>query len=111
MAPWRSLPRERLLRMRVVRRAVWLVSATVAVLFLLGQQAVAQFGQPTSFELSDNIHLDEADTAAKTHLAQVKAHLANSQWDEAVETLRQVMETYSGKMVPTDPEIPLEKAV
>lgn len=103
--------------MRVVRRAVWLVSATMAALFLghpalfLGHPAAAQFGQPTTFELSDNIHLDEADTAAKTHLAQVKANLANQQWDEAVETLRQVMETYAGKMVPADPEIPLEKAV
>jgi outer membrane protein assembly factor BamB/tetratricopeptide (TPR) repeat protein len=102
-------PEGKVLRMRVVRRAVWLVSAMVAVLFL-GTPASAQFGLPNTFELSDNIHLDEADTAAKTHLAQVKAHLANSQWDEAVETLRQVMETYAGKMVPADPEIPLDKA-
>ncbi|HEY5315247.1 MAG TPA: tetratricopeptide repeat protein, partial [Pirellulales bacterium] len=54
---------------------------------------------PTRFELSDSVHVDEADSATRTHLERVRAFLANRQWDEAVETLRQVMEEHGEKLV------------
>lgn len=51
-------------------------------------------------ELSGSVNLDEADSAVRAHLERIKAYVADRQWDEAVETLRQVMEKYGAKMVP-----------
>jgi hypothetical protein len=56
-----------------------------------------------SFELSETVHVDEADSATRAHLERVKAYVADEQWDEAVETLRQVMETHGRKVVPAAP--------
>lgn len=64
--------------------------------------ARAQF-VPPQFDLSDSVHLDEADSATRAHLERVKAYVDDGQWDEAVETLRQVMETQGGKVVPLTP--------
>lgn len=60
-------------------------------------------GMSTQFELSDSIHLDEADALAKSHLERVKAFVAVAQWDEAVETLRQVMESQGDKVIALSP--------
>jgi hypothetical protein len=57
----------------------------------------------SQFELSENVHLDEADSATRAHLERVKAYVDDSQWDEAVETLREVMETQAGKVVAVAP--------
>src|SRR5437868_3169306 len=54
---------------------------------------------PTTFELSSSVHLDEADSAARAHLERVKAFISDGQWDEAVETLRQVAENYGTKVI------------
>lgn len=57
-------------------------------------------GSPgTSFELADSIALDTADGAVTAHLERAKACLADHQWDEAVETLRQVMENAENKLL------------
>lgn len=63
--------------------------------------AVAQgiFGLSSRFDLSDSIQLDNADASSKTHLEQIKGFLANDQWDEAVEALREVMETDGNHLV------------
>ncbi|HEX7449570.1 MAG TPA: PQQ-binding-like beta-propeller repeat protein [Pirellulales bacterium] len=66
---------------------------------LVGLAAPAQVPFLARFELSDAVQVDEADAAARTHLEQVKALLANQQWDEAVETLRQVTENHGGKVL------------
>jgi outer membrane protein assembly factor BamB len=55
------------------------------------------------FELSETVHLDEADSGTRAHLERVKAYVADGQWDEAVETLRQVMETHGAKVVAVAP--------
>jgi len=60
--------------------------------------AWAQFA-PVRVELSAAVHLDEVDSAARAHLERVKAFVADQQWDEAVETLRQVMENYGNKVI------------
>ena len=60
-------------------------------------------GFSSKFELSDSVQLDEAEAATKTHIERVKAFLANQQWDEAVETLRQVAENHAGKVVAVTP--------
>ena len=66
---------------------------------LAANPAPAQGPFLTRFELSDAVQVDEADAAARTHLERVKALLANEQWDEAVETLRQVTENHGGKVL------------
>ena len=64
--------------------------------------ARAQFS-PGPIELSGSVNLDEADSAVRAHLERVKAYVADRQWDEAVETLRQVMENHGAKMIPLTP--------
>lgn len=59
---------------------------------------------PTShFELSDAVQLDQADTAVRTQLDRIKPLLADRQWDEAVELLRQLSETSEGKLIGITP--------
>lgn len=52
-----------------------------------------------SFELSGTVALDQADSSIRSHFERVKAYLADRQWDEAVETLRQVMENSGQRMI------------
>ena len=55
---------------------------------------------PTSqFELADTVQLDQADNAVLAQLERVNALLADRQWDEAVEILRQVSESSEGKLL------------
>jgi outer membrane protein assembly factor BamB len=61
--------------------------------------ACGQF-PPSPQELSGSVNLDEADSAVRAHLERIKAYVADQQWDEAVETLRQVMENHGSKLVP-----------
>ena len=77
--------------------AAW--SIVLAILFLPAPAARAQFGIGP-VELSGSISLDEADSAVRAHLERVRAYVADHQWDEAVETLRQVMENHGAKMIP-----------
>jgi len=66
------------------------------------QPARAQFISPvvtSQFELAEGVEVDRADGAAPAQLERVKAFLANQKWDEAVETLRQVMENSEGKLL------------
>jgi len=51
------------------------------------------------FELSGSVHLNEADSSVRAHLERVKAYVADRQWDEAVETFRQVMENHGPKVI------------
>src|SRR5947207_11750677 len=79
------------------------------VLCLLSSSASAQPGvlrapRPSSqFELSDTVQVDRADGTVLAHLERVKSCLAERQWDEAVETLRQVMESAEGKLLEVAP--------
>jgi outer membrane protein assembly factor BamB len=74
-------------------------------IFTFGQwrQAVAQLTAPTgggSFELADNVELDRADSAVLVQLERVKTFLADRKWDEAVETLRRLVDNSEGKLLP-----------
>lgn len=66
----------------------WFVAATVR-----GQMASSRF------ELSASISLNEVDGAVRSHLERVKAFLADGQWDEAVETLRQLMQNSGDRLI------------
>ena len=76
------------------------VAACLAVLGLLtplaSSPARGQF-RPAAIELSSAVTLDEADSSVRAHLERVKAYVADHQWDEAVETLRQLMEDHGGE--------------
>ena len=81
------------------------LAALVVLVGIVAPAAQAQIrGGPSSqFELSETVQLDRADGAALAHLERAKACLADHQWDEAVETLRQVMENAEGKLLAVTP--------
>lgn len=89
---------------RASNRRYWVVRflGGLTAFLSFSAQIPAQFF-PAQFELSDTVHLDEADSGTRAHLERVKAYIADGQWDEAVETLRQVMETQGRKVVAAAP--------
>lgn len=78
---------------------VWAAANLLGIISLWGVQPAAAQLFPSHFELSGSVHLDEVDGTARAHLERVKAFVADEQWDEAVETLRQVTENYGGKVI------------
>jgi outer membrane protein assembly factor BamB len=66
------------------------------------RQARAQVGSflPDSrFELAEGVQLDRAESTVLADLERVKAYLSDRQWDEAVETLQQLMESSADKLL------------
>ena len=83
--------------MNHVGRTCWCVSV-----FFLAGPAWGQLGGtvPSSqFELADTVQLDQVDNAVLAQWERVKALLADRQWDEAVEILRQLAESSEGKLL------------
>lgn len=67
-----------------------------------GDVALAQLGafiSDSRFELDDTVQLELADNAVRTQLQRVGEYMADEQWDQAVETLRQVMETAGDRLL------------
>jgi hypothetical protein len=73
-----------------------------AVLFVFATSGFCQFGDAPQLttDLSGDIRVDEAAGETRAHLERVDAFLKDDQWDEAVETLRRVMENRGDKIVP-----------
>lgn len=67
----------------------------------LPSRAVAQFSSGP-VELSGSVSLDEVDSSVRTSLERVNAYIADGQWDEAVESIRRIMES-GGKMIAISP--------
>ena len=90
------------------RRTSWLGAVLLAAAIAAGRLA-GRFGpsgpaRPGSqFELSDAVQLDQVDNAVRAQLDRVKALLADRQWDEAIEFLRQLAETSEGKLLDVAP--------
>lgn len=84
---------------RFAAAAAWWASAAG----LVAVPARAQFFPPPTGELSATVYVDKVDAAARTHLEQVETYLAGQQWDEAIETLRQLQQTHGGKVVNLTP--------
>ncbi len=86
-------------------RIAWLRAVLAAVLLLGGgrRDAAGQLWAPApdflKFELADTVQLNRADSTVMGDLERVKAHLDARQWDEAVETLRRVLENSQEKLV------------
>ncbi len=79
-----------------------IAAAWMLTLGFAAPMARAQF-YSAPLELSSSIDLDEADSAVRAHLERVRAFVADRQWDEAVETLRQVMENHGTKVISLTP--------
>jgi hypothetical protein len=80
-----------------VRAAAWSFGCGLFLACCGGSSRAQVF--PGQFELSGSVHLDEVDSAVRAHLERVKAYVADEQWDEAVEALRQVMENHGSKVI------------
>jgi outer membrane protein assembly factor BamB len=86
---------------RAIAPAIFLGSIALAALGL----ATPLLAQPISavpgsrFELADAIELERADSAVRKQFERVKEYLADKQANEAVETLRQVMEGSGNKLL------------
>ena len=77
------------------------VLALVLCAFWANGVALAQFppgGNPSRFELSDKIQLERADGTVQTYLKRVDAYLADRQWNEAIDTLLQAMESSGNRL-------------
>jgi len=85
------------------RRIGWLVPVLGASTLLVcgnpGWCQLAPFLPKNGYELDDTVQLDRAESTERTHLERAKAYLADQQWDEAVETLRRVMEESGNKLL------------
>jgi outer membrane protein assembly factor BamB len=82
------------------------VAVVAASMILWPARAEGQFAPATStgFDLSETVQLDRADSAVLASLERVKAYLAAQQWDEAVETLRQLSQNAAEKLVGVTPQ-------
>lgn len=89
-------------RNELVRLA--LAAAVGSVVFLAAPRpAWAQFFGPIAGELSETVYIDKVDSAVRTHLEQVETYLAGQQWEEAIDTLRQLQQSHGGKVVNLTP--------
>ena len=62
--------------------------------------AASQSGSAAGrFELSESVQLDRVDNAVLVQLERVRAMLVQRQWDDAIETLRQLMQVGDDKLV------------
>jgi outer membrane protein assembly factor BamB len=61
----------------------------------------AQFLMPSGgqFELADGVQVDRVEGTTLAQLERVKSFLTDEKWDEAVETLRQLMENSDEKLI------------
>jgi len=84
-------------------RLVWLLCLLVAFFCLASGWALAQFGQIPA-ELADVVRVDEPDPMVRTHLERVRVNIAEKQWDEAIEGLRQLMENHGERLLRLDPQ-------
>ena len=82
------------------------VPATFLAILLIASQASAQLilGSGTQFDLADNVQIDRADANVVAQLERVNVCLADHQWDQAVETLRQAASSAAGKLVAATPQ-------
>jgi outer membrane protein assembly factor BamB len=91
--------------MNRVRRSCWFVLVSLVIGAFLADRAelaLAQVGGTvpgSQFELADAVQLDQADNAVLAQWERAKALLAERQWDEAVEILRQLAESPDDRLL------------
>lgn len=75
---------------------MWLM---LPLLFCATTQVHAQFAPSTRYELSETVDVPEVDNAARMHLAQLDQYVGAEQWDEVLDTLRLLLETYDDRLI------------
>lgn len=84
-------------------RILAILPVAVLVILSLCQTSHAQPGFTPQFELAKAVQLDRIESVARSHLERVDALVDDHQWDEAVETLRQVMENHGSEVTEIGP--------
>jgi outer membrane protein assembly factor BamB len=82
------------------------VGARFARALLVATVAFSTFpthAQALRFDLSGDVALDEVDSVVKGHLQRVKVLTANRQWEEVIETLRQITDTRGDRVIAVVP--------
>lgn len=69
----------------------------------LGSAQVGGIGISSQYDLSASIQIEEAGRTVETLLDRVDAYLVDGKWNEAVDTIRQVMENSGDKLLPVAP--------
>jgi len=82
----------------VLRAAIALAGVLVWVVSPLWAQWESRPNEP--FDLSETVQLDLAENATLALLERARTGLANQQWEEAIQTLRQVSEAAAEKLMP-----------
>ena len=83
----------RLLLLPLLASVAW---AVLAVCHTAAAQSAPAAGR---FELSESVQLDRVDNAVLVQLERVRMMLAQRQWEDVVETLRQLVQTGDDKLV------------
>ncbi len=68
------------------------IVATIAQSMSVAQLIGTGVESASQYELSDDVDIDRAEGTARVYLDRAKEYLADAQWDDAIQTLRQVME-------------------
>lgn len=83
--------------------SVWLLATVVVLSPDFGQRSLcAQIFFPQAggqFELSEGVQIDRVEGTVLAQMERVKSFLADEKWDDAVETLRQLMEGADEKLI------------
>jgi len=87
-------------RTRVAKLAFRAIVSTAAVWTTYLPLSASQL---SAAELTSPVSLDEADAVVRGHLERVKVLIANQQWDETIDVLRQVADQAGDKVVAVAP--------
>lgn len=90
---------------RIVLRlaAILAVGGAASEFFGLSSSPNIARAQVARFELSAEVALDEADAVARGQLQRVKRLIADRQWDESIESLRQVSDQRGDRVIAVSP--------
>ena len=94
LLPRRSLPLRLILALALI--------ATGNSLALAQRNPFWSSNSGPSFEVSNQVQVDELNSSGKKQLEQVREFLDNKQWSEAIDILRRLMETHGDKLVAVD---------
>jgi outer membrane protein assembly factor BamB len=86
---------------RFYARVFWVHVALFSLALAAGETS-AQFFVPPRVDLTDAIRVDEPAPMVRNQLERVRRNIAERQWDEAIEGLRQLMENHGERLVRLD---------
>lgn len=86
-------------RRRVALTGCWYALTAIGMsLICCGTTVFAQRGV-LNFDLADAVNLDAATNTTQAHLQRIPEFLKNEKWDDAVDTLRRVMENEGERLI------------